>query len=128
MPHKLIDKKTGKEILIGDDVTTFRGEIWKLRGFTPPKHPRSTGRITVESEGFTSEYYPGVIDAEIVEHDSFYELHRTKRGQFLGETKRFYTLKDAYEEALKLDIADHSDDLEIVGEKGQLWNNVTGWR
>jgi hypothetical protein len=63
MGKKLVDKKTGLEIKVGDEVTSFRGEKGILRGFrsAPP-------RVSIEIDGRPAfEFYPGVIGAEIVE-------------------------------------------------------------
>ena len=64
---KLIHLKNNEEIKIGATVADYRGDIWKLTNFTPPKHPGSTGRVTLENKfGTPAEYYPGVINAKIV--------------------------------------------------------------
>lgn len=65
---KLIDNKTGKELQIGDLVTTFRDEKAKLVGFAEPSHSGSTGRVTIQYEesGYCREFYPAVIGASIV--------------------------------------------------------------
>ncbi len=69
---KLIDEKSGRAIDIGEEVTTFRGEKYRLESFTPPRGP-STGRVYIRAEGaeFAAGYYPSVIGARIVEvaHD-----------------------------------------------------------
>lgn len=69
MTYKLVSKKTGIEIKTGDIVTDFRGDRWICRGFTPPRHPGSTGRIHVLSDhndNINTEFYPSVFEAEIV--------------------------------------------------------------
>lgn len=73
--HKLLHKKTGAEILTGSTVTDFRGEQWKVAGFEPPRHDGSTGRVYLvqwddpDKEPTKAEFYPGVIDAEIITLD-----------------------------------------------------------
>ena len=67
MGGKLIDK-SGKEVNVGDKVTSFRGEIATVQGWTKPLHSASTGRIHVQwHDGLTASYYPSVFDCIIVE-------------------------------------------------------------
>jgi hypothetical protein len=67
-PSKLIDKKTRREIKTGDKVTDFRGIRWTLEGFTPPVSTNSTGRVFLQdADGEISQFYPGVIDAMIID-------------------------------------------------------------
>jgi hypothetical protein len=61
----LVHKKTGESINIGDEVTDFRGETWRVTGWREPQHPGSSGRIYVERGDSQMEYFPGVFDAEI---------------------------------------------------------------
>lgn len=65
---RLVDKKSRREICVGDRVTTFRGEVLILRNFRPGWKPGSTGRVGLaDPDGtFHGEYFPGVIDAEVV--------------------------------------------------------------
>ena len=65
---KLVDKKTGVEIPKGSRRKTFRGDEVIVEGFMPPRYSGSTGRVYLQSvvTGDKLEYYPGVIDAEIV--------------------------------------------------------------
>lgn len=67
---KLINKKTGKEVKVGDTVTTFRGEKAVLEGFKEPHKSSSTGKVYVKFEGaeWSDQFYPSVIGCEIVEH------------------------------------------------------------
>ena len=44
---RLIDTETGAELVMGQIVTSFRGEEAFYAGGTPPHKPSSTGRITV---------------------------------------------------------------------------------
>jgi hypothetical protein len=64
---KLIDKKSGAEIIMGSKRKDFRGETVTVLDFMPPEHEGSTGRVIVKDKGgFVSEYYPSVIDAKII--------------------------------------------------------------
>jgi len=65
---KLINSTTKKEIKVGDEVTTFRGEKAVLRGSEEPKHPASSGRVYVRFDGhdYDMSYFPSVIGAEFV--------------------------------------------------------------
>ena len=63
----LIDTKTNKEISIGDEVTTFRGEEGILTGVEPPTHNGTTGHVRVQLGGYKGygemRWYPSVIGA-----------------------------------------------------------------
>jgi hypothetical protein len=61
---KLINAKTDEEIKVGDVVTDFRGDKHKLVAWTRPKHPGSTGRVTLSDNRVV---YPSVIGAKIVD-------------------------------------------------------------
>jgi hypothetical protein len=68
---KLVYKATGKEVKIGDVVTTSKGEKCIVTYFRPPHKPSSSGKVTVKFEGdtFGMEYYVSVIGAEWVERE-----------------------------------------------------------
>ena len=62
---KLIDTQTRKELKVGDSVVTFRGEEYTLRGFSPPRHASSTGRVYINrGSEYDEEYFPNVINAK----------------------------------------------------------------
>lgn len=70
---KLVYKRSGSEVKIGDIASTFRGEQVRVSDFTPPHKPSSTGRVYVQfldsdsdSPVFTREFFPSVIEAEWV--------------------------------------------------------------
>lgn len=70
--HKLIDTKTGRELQIGEIVTTFRGESRKLTDWEAPLHEGSTGRVylrSLDEDDFFGDhgYFPSVVNAQIVE-------------------------------------------------------------
>ena len=58
---KLIDQATGKEVKIGDDIISFRGEHHTLRSMRPP-HKSS-------SVGFVNDYYASVFNLKFEEVD-----------------------------------------------------------
>lgn len=59
---RLVDKN-GKEIKVGDEVVDFRGDKAVVTGWIKPKHPGSTGRVSVKEDGgFTMDYFPSVYD------------------------------------------------------------------
>lgn len=62
---KLIETKTGRELKIGDAVTTFRGESAILKGMRPGG-VGSTGRVELQLAGAkgAGEFFPSVIGAE----------------------------------------------------------------
>lgn len=68
----LVDRTTGKELTVGDPVSTRREPDAHtiLAGGQAPHKPSSTGRVYVSIEGFVHTYYPSVIDAEWVEEES----------------------------------------------------------
>lgn len=65
---KLINTGTNEEIIVGEIVTDFRGDQFKLRNFRGPNKPSSTGRVGLDNlDGtFAGEYFPSVINAKIV--------------------------------------------------------------
>ena len=65
---KLIDTVTNEEIFVGEIVTDFRGDQFRLRNFRSAFRPNSTGRVGLDNlDGtFAGEYYPSVINATIV--------------------------------------------------------------
>lgn len=68
---RLIDEKTGAEIVLPSVATTYRGQVVTVVGFTIPRHAGSSGRVQVrhEMETWTAEYYPSVIGAVIVDYE-----------------------------------------------------------
>lgn len=66
---KLLNKKTGKPVAVGDTVISFRGEAATVTGWAEPHTSCSTGRIYVMETGASAEraYYPAVYDCKFVE-------------------------------------------------------------
>jgi hypothetical protein len=65
--YKLVNTKTGKEVRIGEIVTTFRGEQATLTDWAAPFTPASTGRVYLKFEsGMEHGYFPTVIETKIV--------------------------------------------------------------
>lgn len=57
--------RSGNIVVVGDVVSTFRGELVTVTGGRAPDRPGSAGRVYVRSEkGHEMEYYPSVINAE----------------------------------------------------------------
>ena len=63
---KLVDAETGEEINLPATVKDFRGDDVEVVDFTAPHKPGSTGRIHTK-DGMS--YFPGVINAKIIDHD-----------------------------------------------------------
>ena len=63
---KLVDTETGEEIKLPATVKDFRGDDVEVVDFTPPQHQGSSGRIHTK-DGMS--YFPGVINAKIIDHD-----------------------------------------------------------
>ena len=61
--------EAGTEVQVGDEATTFRGEIVTVQGISQPTSPGSTGRVAVGAadQRWTMEYFPSVIGAEWVD-------------------------------------------------------------
>lgn len=60
---RLINNKTGKEVNVGDEVTTFRGYKGVLKSF-------NERRVYVRLDDgipYNAEYFPDVIDCKVVE-------------------------------------------------------------
>lgn len=53
-------KDTGAPVVIGDEVTDFRGEKATVIGWEEPKHSASTGRVYVAVGEGSQGYYPSV--------------------------------------------------------------------
>lgn len=120
MTYKLVSKKTGVEIKTGDIVTDFRGERWICRGFTPPRHPGSTGRIHVladHADNINTEFYPSVFEAEIIKQQQHtmpaVQRHEViaisiDEARVLKDALRLYALTYAADDAERI-----ADELEI---------------
>ena len=59
--HVLVHEKGGKEIKIGAKVKDFRGDVHTIKGFTPPLHSNSTGRVHTNK----GHFFPSVVGAKI---------------------------------------------------------------
>ena len=46
--YQLLNNETGLEIQKGDKLTTFRGEVATVTGWTAPRHSGSTGHIKTD--------------------------------------------------------------------------------
>ncbi len=59
------DHPAGNAVQVGDEATTFRGEIVTVLRISKPTSPASTGRVTVgdKDANWTMEYFPSVIGA-----------------------------------------------------------------
>jgi hypothetical protein len=55
----LVNRTTGKQVKVGDEVTSFRGEKTTVKYMNPP-HKSS-------SSGFVNNYYASVYDCKFVE-------------------------------------------------------------
>jgi hypothetical protein len=68
---KLVNEE-GLEVKVGDKVKCFRGEEYELKGFTPPKHSASTGRVYVKKPDneYGRDFFPSVFNLSIKEIDN----------------------------------------------------------
>ncbi len=68
MARILVDDISGKQINVGDERGTFRGETVTITGWQRPLTDASTGRVYVtHADGTTGAYYPSVVGALFVE-------------------------------------------------------------
>lgn len=58
----LVDKNSMQEMLIGEILRDSADDEWTLIGARPPHKPESTGRVYVEDEDGTREFFPSVFD------------------------------------------------------------------
>ncbi len=63
---RLVDSKTGKELQVGDAITTFRGESDTLKRIWQPGTSQGGNGGRVELENGMCPYFPGVINAQFV--------------------------------------------------------------
>lgn len=63
----LKSKKTGKRINRGSTVTDFRGNQWILKNFISQPRPRVILQDVGEGTNAIREFYPSVIDAEVIQ-------------------------------------------------------------
>lgn len=66
---RLVYSQTGKEVQLGDAVTTSRGDKAIVRDIVKPHKPASTGRVEIEIDGGNALFYPSVIGAEWIERE-----------------------------------------------------------
>lgn len=62
---KLVHRESGEEILPGSTVPDFRGDLKKFLYISRLPEPGKSGKVIVE-EKVGGEYYPSVLEAEIV--------------------------------------------------------------
>jgi len=61
----LVHNKTSIPVEIGEIVKSFRGDVYKILGGTPPHKPSSSGKVWVEN----AEYYPEVFNLKWTQND-----------------------------------------------------------
>jgi len=62
---KLICAITGRKMKVGEEVVSFRGEMYTLVGWDAPKREGSSGRVYVkDATGEVQEYFPSVFEAK----------------------------------------------------------------
>lgn len=61
----------GKEVQVGDNARTFRGERCEVAYFRPPRTPASSGKVTLKftKDDIGMEYYVSVIGAQWIERE-----------------------------------------------------------
>jgi hypothetical protein len=60
--HSTIARVTGERVELGHEVTTFRGDTYKLIGLCPP-------HLRLLWGGGEVEYYPGTIGAKFIREE-----------------------------------------------------------
>jgi hypothetical protein len=63
-----LEHEDGTPVVIGETLSTGRGDRYVITGGRAPHKPSSTGRVFVEGG---SEFFPNVFDLKWVEHDDF---------------------------------------------------------
>lgn len=69
---RLVEKETGREIKVGDVVTSFRGEKYTVKYFREPHKASSCGKISVRrdnGEEYDSEFYVTAFGLEWIERE-----------------------------------------------------------
>lgn len=68
---KLIYKKSGKQVQVGDHVETSKGIEVEVLHFSEPARPNSSGKVRVRSteRGWSQQFFVGVIGAEWIERE-----------------------------------------------------------
>lgn len=72
-------RNDGRPVNRGELVTDFRGEVWFVAGWAPPRHSGSTGRVYCsavagsdeEAVTLEHEWFPSVVNLhwELVDYD-----------------------------------------------------------
>lgn len=57
-PVKLVNRTTGEEVKLGDEITTFRGDTQRCKWIEPPHKPAASGKV--------NNYYASVFNLEFV--------------------------------------------------------------
>ena len=65
--HYTIGDVIAAPVKVGDEVESSRGDTYTVTGGNPPAHAGSSGRVFVEADGRSAEYFPSVIGAKWVE-------------------------------------------------------------
>ncbi len=73
---RLVHTNQNREVFIGDEVVSFRGDRYVVVGSIEPQHEGSTGRVLVQevlpkgtkkrAPTMTQAYYPAVFDLQWV--------------------------------------------------------------
>ena len=64
---KLVYNDTGRCVMEGDKVKTFRGEICEVVSFVKPHKSSSTGIIYIKENNTVTGFYPSVIGASWID-------------------------------------------------------------
>lgn len=67
---KLINSTTGKEVKVGDQIISFRDEVYVLKSMSEPHKPSSQGKVYAErvNGGMRRELYPSVFNLKFIDH------------------------------------------------------------
>ena len=71
---KLVDEKTGEEVILPYETLDFRGDPMTVISFRAPHKPSSTGRIYIKGGG---EYFPSVAGLKIIDHSFSEDLNES---------------------------------------------------
>jgi len=66
---KLVYNWNNEPVKVGDEVTLSDGKKVKIHYFRQPHKPESSGKVTVQEDGSTREYFVSIIDAVWIDRE-----------------------------------------------------------
>lgn len=115
--------KSGRVLKKGDKVKDFRGDEHTVHGFQPPRHSGSTGGVYTTQKGqkHSGEYYPSVIDAEIVAKSVSEEVTESESDKWKDNWKNHSLVRTSPD---RTEVKDIEGPGEVVMHKGKTYSIV----